>query len=161
MEKNSIKEYASNNNYRRVSFLFKEQKYEMNVSLYSNAILVFICHNGKVSNIYELNINMEEEQEANEFGIFGDDPRENLKDIDIAQCVLGTRGNEHMDFIANFILSYIKEIIIKINSKINKICLSLNLDNNLIKNIEDKNEVKKFLDITKDNIGKIFQVNIK
>ena len=83
---------------------------------------------------------------------------ENIKDIEIAQCILGKRGNEQMNFIANFIMTYIKDIILKINSKINKICLSLSLDNYFVTNIEEQNKVKGFLDIIKENIGKIFNL---
>jgi len=68
------------------------------------------------------------------------------------------RGNEQIDFIANFIMSYIKDIVLKINSKINKICLALNLDEDLIKNIDNNNIVKDFINTLKDNIGKIFHV---
>ena len=87
-------------------------------------------------------------------------PEENeVKDIDIAECILGKRGNERFNFMANFIISYIKDIILKINNKINKICLSLNLDEELTKNLD--NNSKEFLDIVKDNINKIFSINKK
>ena len=88
----------------------------------------------------------------------GDNPEDNMKDIEIAECILGKRGNEQMNFIANFIMTYIKDIILKINSKINKICLSLSLDNDFVTNIEEQNKVKSFLDIIKENIGKIFNL---
>ena len=88
----------------------------------------------------------------------GDNPEDNIKDIEIAECILGKRGNEQMNFIANFIMTYIKDIILKINSKINKICLSLSLDNDFVTNIEEQNKVKGFLDIIKENIGKIFNL---
>lgn len=156
MEKNSIEEFPTDKNYRSVNFTFNEQKYEINVSLYSNAILVFISYNGKISNLYELNIDNSEELEMNDY--YMDESEENIKDIEIAQCILGKRGNEQMNFIANFIMTYIKDIIVKINTKINKICLSLSLDNNLVNNIEEHGKVKNFLNITKENIGKIFNM---
>jgi hypothetical protein len=156
MEKNNIKEFPTNKNYRSLSFSYNEQKYEINVSLYSNAILVFISFNGKISNLYELNIDKSEEEEMNDY--MGDNPEDNIKDIEIAECILGKRGNEQMNFIANFIMTYIKDIILKINSKINKICLSLSLDNDFVTNIEEQNKVKGFLDIIKENIGKIFNL---
>ena len=156
MEKNSIEEFPTNKNYRSVNFTFNEQKYEINVSLYSNAILVFISYNGKISNLYELNIDNSEELEMNDYYIV--ESEENIKDIEIAQCILGKRGNEQMDFIANFIMTYIKDIIVKNNTKINKICLSLSLDNNLVNNIEEQGKVKNFLNIIKENIGKIFNM---
>ena len=156
MEKNNIKEFPTNKNYRSLSFSYNEQKYEINVSLYSNAILVFISFNGKISNLYELNIDKSEEEEMNDY--MGDNPEDNIKDIEIAECILGKRGNEQMNFIANFIMTYIKDIILKINSKINKICLSLSLDNDFVTNIEEQNKVKGFLDIIKENMGKIFNL---
>ena len=138
MEKNCIEEFPSSNNYRGISFVYNKVNYELNASLYSNAIMIFILYNGKISKIYELNFDIEEEQEKNEYNFFCGDDDDNIKDIDIAQCILGKRGNEQIDFIANFIMSYIKDIVLKINSKINKICLALNLDEDLIKNIDNK-----------------------
>ena len=158
MEKNCIEEFPSSNNYRGISFVYNKVNYELNASLYSNAIMIFILHNGKISKIYELNFDIEEEQEKNEYNFFCGDDDDNIKDIDIAQCILGKRGNEQIDFIANFIMSYIKDIVLKINSKINKICLALNLDEDLIKNIDNNNIVKDFINTLKDNIGKIFHV---
>ena len=159
MEKNCIEEFPSSNNYRGISFVYNKVNYELNASLYSNAIMIFILYNGKISKIYELNFDIEEEQEKNEYNFFCGDDDDNIKDIDIAQCILGKRGNEQIDFIANFIMSYIKDIVLKINSKINKICLALNLDEDLIKNIDNNNIVKDFINALKDNIGKIFHVS--
>ena len=116
MEKNCIEEFPTNKNFRSVNFVYNEHNYEINVSLYSNAILIFVCFNGKISNLYELNLDIEEEQEKNDFDYMGENEEENIKDIEIAQCILGKRGNEHMDFIANFIMTYIKDIISKINT---------------------------------------------
>ena len=158
MENNCIEEYPSNNNFRSVNFTYNNINYEINTSLYSNAIMIFICYNGKITKMYELNIDIEEEQEKNEYNYLCDNEEDNIKDIDIAHCILGKRGNEQIDFIANFIMSYIKDIFLKINSKINKICLSLNLDDELKKNIEKNNNAKEFIDIIKNNIGKIFNV---
>ena len=159
MEKNCIEEFPSSNNYRGISFVYNKVNYELNASLYSNAIMIFILYNGKISKIYELNFDIEEEQEKNEYNFFCGDDDDNIKDIDIAQCILGKRGNEQIDFITNFIMSYIKDIVLKINSKINKICLALNLDEDLIKNIDNDNIVKDFINTLKDNIGKIFHVS--
>ena len=158
MDQNIIEEFPTSNNYKSITFNYNNINYEINASLYSNAIMIFICFNGKVSKMYELNLDIEEEQEKNEYNLFMSNDEDYIKDIDIAQCILGKRGNEQIDFIANFIMSYIKDIILKINSKINKICLSLNLDDELKKNIDKNNNVKEFIDITKNNIGKIFNV---
>ena len=158
MEINCIEEFPSNNNYRQINFNYNKINYELNASLYSNAIMIFISYNGKISKIYELNLDIEEEQEKNEYNFFCGNDEDNIKDIDIAECILGKRGNEQINFIANFIITYIKDIVLKINSKINKICLAINLDENFIKNIENNNNVKEFINIVKVNIEKIFIV---
>ena len=158
MEINSIEEFPSNNNYRQINFNYNKINYELNASLYSNAIMIFISYNGKISQMYELNLDIEEEQEKNEYNFFCGNDEDNIKDIDIAECILGKRGNEQINFIANFIITYIKDIVLKINSKINKICLAINLDENFIKNIENNNNVKEFINIVKENIEKIFIV---
>ena len=158
MEINCIEEFPSNNNYRQINFNYNKINYELNASLYSNAIMIFISYNGKISQIYELNLDIEEEQEKNEYNFFCGNDEDNIKDIDIAECILGKRGNEQINFIANFIITYIKDIVLKINSKINKICLAINLDENFIKNIENNNNVKEFINIVKENIEKIFIV---
>ena len=134
--------------------MFNEQKYDLNVSLYSNAIFVFISYNGKISNLYELNIESNEEQEN-----YFNDGDEEIKDIDIGHCILGKRGNEQMNFISNFIMSYIKDIVTCINTKIIKICLSLSLDNKFIRDIEENDKVKNFLNEIKKNISKIFNTS--
>ena len=157
MEKNCIEEYPSSNNFRGINFSYNKINYELNASLYSNAIMIFICYNSKISKMYELNFDIEEEQEKNELNYLDENDEDNIKDIDIAQCILGKRGNEQMDFIANFIMSYIKDIVLKINSKINKICLAINLDEDLVKNIENNIKVKEFINVIKENIDKIFQ----
>ena len=160
MEINCIEEFNSNNNFRGIHFNYDKVNYELNASLYSNAIMIFILYNGKISQMYELNLDIEEEQEKNDYNYFCGNDEDNIKDIDIAECILGKRGNEQVNFFANFIMTYIKDIILKINSKINKIVLALNLDENLIKNIENNsNNIKEFINIVKDNIEKIFRIS--
>ena len=161
MDQNIIEEFPSSNNYKSITFNYNNINYEINASLYSNAIMIFICFNGKVSKMYELNLDIEEEQEKNEYNLFMSNDEDYIKDIDIAQCILGKRGNEQIDFIANFIMSYIKDIVLKINSKINKIILAINLDNDLIKNIDNNIKVKEFINIIKINIDKIFNISKK
>ena len=151
MKNNCVKELQANSNFRCANFIYNEQKYEMNVSLYSNTILVFISYNGKISNLYELNIDAHEEKEN-----YFDDGDIDIKDVDIGHCILGKRGNDQMNFFSNFIMSNIKDIIINNNSKITKICLSLSLDNKLLNDFEDNNKDKYFLNEIKYIIGKIF-----
>ena len=40
MEKNCIEEFPSSNNYRGISFVYNKVNYELNASLYSNAIMI-------------------------------------------------------------------------------------------------------------------------
>jgi len=161
MDQNIIEEFPSSNNYKSITFNYNNNNYEINTSLYSNAIMIFISFNGKISKMYELNLDIEEEQEKNEYNLFMSNDEDYIKDIDIAKCILGKRGNEQIDFISNFIMSYIKDSIIKINSKINKICLAINFDNDFIKNIENNIKVKEFIDVIKINIEKIFNISKK
>lgn len=161
MDQNIIEEYPSSNNYKSITFNYNNNNYEINTSLYSNAIMIFISFNGKIAKMYELNLDIEEEQEKNEYNLFMSNDEDYIKDIDIAKCILGKRGNEQIDFISNFIMSYIKDSIIKINSKINKICLAINFDNDFIKNIENNIKVKEFIDVIKINIEKIFNISKK
>ena len=160
MEINCIEELNSNNNYRGINLNYDKVNYELNASLYSNALMIFILYNGKISQMYELNLDIEEKKEKNEYNYFCGNDEDNIKDIDIAECILGKRGNEQINFIANFIMTYIKDIILKINSKINKIVLALNLDENVIKNIENNStKDKEFTDRVKDSIEKIFMIS--
>ena len=96
MEINCIEEFPSNNNYRQINFIYNKINYELNASLYSNAIMIFISYNGKISQMYELNLDIEEEQEKNEYNFFCGNDEDNIKDIDIAECILGKRGNEQI-----------------------------------------------------------------
>ena len=159
---NKIEELPTSKNYRSTNFEFNNKKYELNISLYSNALFIFLCNNGKISNIYELNIDIENEEEV----INIDDEEDNIKDIEIANCILGKRGNDKMNFIANVILTYVKEFIEKINNKIIKLCLAVNLNDDLIKEyynnepeeIKQRDNIKKFLDLIKESFKKIFNI---
>ena len=62
MEINCIEEFNSNNNYRGINFIYDKVNYELNASLYSNALMIFILYNGKISQMYELNLKMKEYQ---------------------------------------------------------------------------------------------------
>ena len=42
MEKNCIEEFPSSNNYRSVNINYNNINYEINTSLYNNAIMIFI-----------------------------------------------------------------------------------------------------------------------
>ena len=58
MDQNIIEEFPSSNNYKSITFNYNNNNYEINTSLYSNAIMIFISFNGKISKMYELNLDM-------------------------------------------------------------------------------------------------------
>ena len=151
-EKNGIEEFQNSKNFKGLNFTYDNINYEMNASLYSNAIFVFISYNGKISNLYELNFDYTEELEMNE--LYNID-NENLQEISLSQCILGKRDNDKLNFIANFTITNIKNLIINISTKINKICLSLSLDSKLLENVDDT-KFKGFLNIIKEKTGILF-----
>ena len=154
---NSIKPYDSNSNFRQSNFEYKNIKYEISVSLYSNLILINISSEGKITNLYSMDTDAFTE-ENNYY-----DNEEDKSEIEIAKCILGDRRNEKNQFIANLLLTYISKSISSKSDKIEKIILSLNLNNpneNNEKNLnfELSNETKELIDILKSNISKIFNI---
>ena len=154
---NSIKPYDSNSNFRQSNFEYKNIKYEISVSLYSNLIFIIISSEGKITNLYSMDTDAFTE-ENNYY-----DNEEDKSEIEIAKCILGDRRNEKNQFIANLLLTYISKSISSKSDKIEKIILSLNLNNpneynekNL--NFELSNESKQLIDILKSNISKIFNI---
>ena len=154
---NSIKPYDSNSNFRQSNFEYKNIKYEISVSLYSNLIFIIISSEGKITNLYSMDTDAFTE-ENNYY-----DNEEDKSEIEIAKCILGDRRNEKNQFIANLLLTYISKSISSKSDKIEKIILSLNLnnpnennENNL--NFELSNETKELIDILKSNISKIFNI---
>ena len=154
---NSIKPYDSNSNFRQSNFEYKNIKYDISVSLYSNLIFIIISSEGKITNLYSMDTDAFTE-ENNYY-----DNEEDKSEIEIAKCILGDRRNEKHQFIANLLLTYISKSISSKSDKIEKIILSLNLnnpnennENNL--NFELSNETKELIDILKSNISKIFNI---
>ena len=154
---NSIKPYDSNSNFRQSNFEYKNIKYDISVSLYSNLIFIIISSEGKITNLYSMDTDAFTE-ENNYY-----DNEEDKSEIEIAKCILGDRRNEKNQFIANLLLSYLCKSISYKSDKIEKIILSLNLnnpnennENNL--NFELSNETKELIDILKSNISKIFNI---
>jgi phage anti-repressor protein len=154
---NSIKPYDSNSNFRQSNFEYKNIKYDISVSLYSNLIFIIISSEGKITNLYSMDTDAFTE-ENNYY-----DNEEDKSEIEIAKCILGDRRNEKNQFIANLLLTYISKSISSKSDKIEKIILSLNLnnpnennENNL--NFELSNETKELIDILKSNISKIFNI---
>ena len=141
------------NNFKKINFEFENKKYELNTTLYSNAILITISFSSKISQIFTLNINDESE---NENILFDEDLKEN--NILMSDCILGDRRNEKLKFISNIILTNISKIIKKKSNKIQKLILSLNLPNEFFSEeiFEIDEKTKEFLNIINKNINKIF-----
>ena len=141
------------NNFKKINFEFENKKYELNTTLYSNAILITISVSSKISQIFTLNINDESEDENI---LFDEDLKEN--NILMSDCILGDRRNEKLKFISNIILTNISKIIKKKSNKIQKLILSLNLPNEFFSEeiFEIDEKTKEFLNIINKNINKIF-----
>jgi len=141
------------NNFKQINFEFDNKSYELNTTLYSNAILIIISFSSKISQIFTLDINDESEDENI---LFDEDLKEN--NILMSDCILGDRRNEKLKFISNVILTNISKIIKKKSNKIQKLILSLNLPNEFYSEeiFEIDEKTKEFLNIINQNINKIF-----
>ena len=142
------------NNYKKITFEFEKISYELNTILYSNAILIIISSSSKISQIFTLNINLDESVDENI--LFDEDLKEN--NILMSDCILGDRRNEKLKFISNIILTNIYKIIKKKSNKIKTLILSLNLPNEFYSEevFEIDNKTKELLNIINQNINKIF-----
>ena len=142
------------NNYKKITFEFEKILYELNTILYSNAILIIISSSSKISQIFTLNINLDESEDENI--LFDEDLKEN--NILMSDCILGDRRNEKLKFISNIILTNIYKIIKKKSNKIKTLILSLNLPNEFYSEeiFEIDNKTKELLNIINQNINKIF-----
>lgn len=149
---NNIIPYESNKNIRASSFIYNNEKIDILVSLYSNAIFIIASNNAKLSNIfmYDLDDNEKEEEP------FLDE--EDLKEVKISKCLFGDRRNETLHFIINLIITALSDKIQKFNDKIKKIILSVNIpllnSNNKVYSLD--NDTKLFIDKLKENILQIF-----
>ena len=142
------------NNYKKITFEFEKISYELNTTLYSNAILIIISSSSKISQIFTLNINLDESEEENI--LFDEDLKEN--NILMSDCILGDRRNEKLKFISNIILTNIYKKIKKKSNKIKTLILSLNLPNEFYSEeiFEIDIKTKELLNIINQNINKIF-----
>jgi hypothetical protein len=142
------------NNYKKITFEFEKISYELNTTLYSNAILIIISSSSKISQIFTLNINLDESEEENI--LFDEDLKEN--NILMSDCILGDRRNEKLKFISNIILTNIYKKIKKKSNKIKTLILSLNLPNEFYSEeiFEIDIKTKELLNIINENINKIF-----
>ena len=142
------------NNYKKITFEFEKISYELNTTLYSNAILIIISSSSKISQIFTLNINLDESEEENI--LFDEDLKEN--NILMSDCILGDRRNEKLKFISNIILTNIYKKIKKKSNKIKILILSLNLPKEFYSEeiFEIDIKTKELLNIINGNINKIF-----
>ena len=142
------------NNYKKITFEFENISYELNTTLYSNAILIIISSSSKISQIFTLNINLDESEDENI--LFDEDLKEN--NILMSDCILGDRRNEKLKFISNIILTNIYKKIKKKSNKIKTLILSLNLPNEFYSEeiFEIDIKTKELLNIINENINKIF-----
>ena len=142
------------NNYKKITFEFEKISYEFNATLYSNAILIIISSSSKISQIFTLNINLDESEEENI--LFDEDLKEN--NILMSDCILGDRRNEKLKFLSNIILTNIYKKIKKKSNKIKTLILSLNLPNEFYSEeiFEIDIKTKELLNIINENINKIF-----
>ena len=142
------------NNYKKITFEFDKISYDLNTTLYSNAILIIISFSSKISQIFTLNINLDESEEENI--LFDEDLKEN--NILMSDCILGDRRNEKLKFISNIILTNIYKKIKKKSNKIKTLILSLNLPNEFYSEeiFEIDIKTKELLNIINENINKIF-----
>jgi hypothetical protein len=142
------------NNYKKITFEFEKISYELNTILYSNAILIIISSSSKISQIFTLNINLDESEDENI--LFDEDLKEN--NILMSDCILGDSRNKKLKFISNIILTNIYKIIKKKSNKIKTLILSLNLPNEFYSEeiFEIDNKTKELLNIINQNINKIF-----
>lgn len=152
-ENKSVIEVGSQANYRNGFFEYNKIKYEIGVSLYQNAILILITYNGKIGNMYTLDI--EEEDNIDSFIDENETP-----EIKTADCVLGDRRNEKINFISNLILTDLSKKISKKNSKIQKLIFSLTLSEifNTDKEFSITPEVRGLIDTLKEEINKILNI---
>ena len=142
------------NNYKKITFEFEKISYELNTILYSNAILIIISSSSKISQIFTLNINLDESEDENI--LFDEDLKEN--NILMSDCILGDRRNEKLKFLSNIILTNIYKKIKKKSNKIKTLILSLNLPNEFYSEeiFEIDIKTKELLNIINENINKIF-----
>lgn len=151
--KQTCTEIDSNTNYRHDTFQVNNIKYDIGISIYSNAIMIIVTYNGKIGNMYTLDADEEEEMNYIEEG--------DAPEIKMCQCVLGDRRNEKIMFIANLILSSIQKKISIKNSKIKKLILSLTLDESNSNNNKEftiNEETKTFISSMKESLNKILNI---
>jgi hypothetical protein len=158
----------SSQNFRKKTFEFCKCTYELAISLYTNAIFIIITPNGKIGNMYIMDIDDDDNEETlirdelQEDNIITDNtdtidaPR-----IESSSCVLGDRRNEKTQFISDFILSFISKQLIKRTTAIDKLILSITLsaeEYDDVLSFELTQHNKELIDIIKLNISQLLNI---
>lgn len=139
-------------NFRNLIFEFNNIKYEIGVSLYSNAILIIITTNGKIGNLYSLDLSSEHMLDSYT-------KSQEDKELETAECLLGNRRDERSHFISNVLLSLLSNKISLKSSKIQKLVLSIALpplDND--KEFELGDKYKQMIDVLKEKLLLILDI---
>jgi hypothetical protein len=129
------------NNFRKTKFAYKENEYELGISLYSKLIFVIISENCKMGNFWIGEIEGEDINDGEDFTEI--------------KCLLGDRTNEMNSFFANFLISYLLTSFKESKfSKIQKVLLSAPIKLNNYSNNDGvlSPELKEFLEVIKKNI---------
>ena len=160
----------SSQNFRKKTFEFCKSTYELAISLYTNAIFIIITPNGKIGNMYIMDIDDDDNEETlirdelQEGDIITTDNTDTTADaprIESSSCVLGDRRNEKTQFISDFILSFISKQLIKRTTAIDKLILSITLtaeEYDDVLSFELTQHNKDLIDIIKLNISQLLNI---
>ena len=153
-----IKEIEKNLNFRKNEF-YHNKKYELGVSIYSNAIFIIVTANGKMGSIYQLETSEEEEADT-EFipGLTSEEPQYKLPELKSAECLIGDRRDERNQFIANIILSFVSKEIQKKNQKIKTFLFSISDDKFNSKSFDLDENTQNFIKELKEALSKVLAI---
>lgn len=139
-------------NFQHITFDHDNTKYEIGISLYSNAIFIIITTNGKIGNLYSLDLSSEQMLDS-----YTKSKEE--KELETAECLLGNRRDERNLFISNVLLSLLSSKISLKSSKIQKLVLSLKLPpSNNDKEFELDDKKKQLIDVLKAKLLSILAI---
>ena len=158
----------SSENFRKKTFEFCKSTYELAISLYTNAIFIIITPNGKIGNMYIMDIDDDDNEETlirdelqEDNIITGNTDTIDAPRIESSSCVLGDRRNEKTQFISDFILSFISKQLIKRTTAIDKLILSITLsaeEYDDVLSFELTQHNKELIDIIKLNISQLLNI---
>jgi hypothetical protein len=149
-KKNSDITHNEFNNFSKIDFAFNNTKFELGISLYSNAIFIIISTNSKLGSFY---IGECENKDTLQ-------PEENLIEV---KCILGNRQDDSTSFLANSLITYIFTKMFKPENsykfeKIEKIILSVTIKfSELIqgKDVETKQEYRELITLLRNKIEEL------